>query len=214
MRKKHESEQSGSNSSQLHECISSEFSMGTGNAENRALESDDNTNFTSFDDRSFSVNRLSSSASAANSAETDNAESHDLESDDDLYSETNLIMFDNPSNHLSLDPSALAAGSSSASQSMDTTSGTNHTQDSPTEEIKNWVLNETNVPKAAVTRLLHVLKKFHPELPVSFKTLLPTPNLSYETMYSGMYVHFLNWKTALENILNQKYHSKNSEIHF
>ena len=83
VRKKRESEQSGSNSSQLHECISSELSMGTGNAENRALESDDNANFTSFDDPSLSVNRLSSSASAASSTKTDNAESHDLESDDD-----------------------------------------------------------------------------------------------------------------------------------
>ena len=216
MRKKNESEQSGSNSSQLHECISSELPLETtGNVENRVLESGDDTNSTLFDDPSFSVNRLSSSASAASSKETDNnPESHGLESGDDSYSETNSISFDAPSNLLTLGPSALAASSSSASQSMGVTSDKSHRQDSPTEEIKKWALNETNVPKAAVTRLLHVLKKFHPELPVSFETLLPTPNLPYEIMYSGMYVHFSNWKKSLENILNQKYYNRNGEVHF
>lgn len=58
------------------------------------------------------------------------------------------------------------------------------------DEIQRWALAEPNVPKRAITHLLQVLQPYHQGLPKSFNTLLPYPELSFESMCGGEYVHF------------------------
>ena len=70
-----------------------------------------------------------------------------------------------------------------------------------TQIIVTWALNEPNVFIASVTRLLKMLMCIHDELPTSFKTLLPSPKLSYILMIQCQYVHFQNWLIALKEIL-------------
>jgi len=45
-----------------------------------------------------------------------------------------------------------------------------------TDKLKEWAVNG-NVPHIRVTELLHLLQPFHPELPLSSKTLLNTPSI-------------------------------------
>jgi len=73
---------------------------------------------------------------------------------------------------------------------------------SPLQSITAWCVLEPNVPHAAVTRLLQSLYKFHPELPKTYQTLLPKPDLQYEPMEEGLYVHMPNWITSLKEMLN------------
>lgn len=57
-------------------------------------------------------------------------------------------------------------------------------------KLKSWIIN-FNVPRTTVTNLLHVLKEYHPELPLDYRSLLKTPKQS--TLYkldTGEYVHF------------------------
>ena len=77
----------------------------------------------------------------------------------------------------------------------------NGTASNVTKIIATWALNEPNIPKASVSRLLKRLKCIRNELPTSFKNLLPSPNLSYNSMMQGLYVHFHNWLTSLKEVL-------------
>ena len=72
---------------------------------------------------------------------------------------------------------------------------------SVTQIIKNWALNEINVPKASISRLLAHLHPIHNEPPKSFKTLLPNPRLSFQPMQEGQYVHFFNWSLCLKKLI-------------
>ena len=79
-----------------------------------------------------------------------------------------------------------------------------------TEIIKNWAINEVNVPKSSISRLLVGLHSIHNELPKSFKTLLPNPQLLFEPMQDGRYVHFPNWTTCLRKLLFHIYGSSDN----
>ena len=78
--------------------------------------------------------------------------------------------------------------------------------------IRDWALNEANVPEATVTRLLKQMKSFYPELPQTFETVLLQPKLSYQDMSGGLYVHFQNWKKSLANVLEQNYTTSSGKI--
>ena len=67
--------------------------------------------------------------------------------------------------------------------------------------ITTWALNEVRVPKSSISRLLKGLHSIHSELPKSFKTLLPSPKLTYKPMLAGKYVYFPNWLSVLPNAL-------------
>ncbi|XP_078487633.1 uncharacterized protein LOC144745451 [Ciona intestinalis] len=73
---------------------------------------------------------------------------------------------------------------------------------------------ETNVPKAAVSRLLVRLQPLYPDLPCSIKYLLARPKLIYTNMEGGLYVHFNNWIPALKNILLYNYHQLCGEVSY
>ena len=85
---------------------------------------------------------------------------------------------------------------------------------SVTEIIATWALNEPNIPKASVSRLLKRLKCIHKELPTSFKTLLPSPKLSYVSMMQGQYVHFQNWVIALKKVLCYFYGNAHGTVEY
>ena len=74
-----------------------------------------------------------------------------------------------------------------------------------TQRISAWALNEVRVPKASISRLLEILHPLHPQLPLTYKSLLPKPDLIPRTMDSGMYIHFKNWLTTLREILLYHY---------
>jgi len=76
---------------------------------------------------------------------------------------------------------------------------------SATTLIQEWALDEVNVPKMAISRLLNKLKVIHSELPRSYKTLIPTPTLNYEKMGEGLYIHFSNLKETLQRLLNEHF---------
>ena len=59
--------------------------------------------------------------------------------------------------------------------------------------MQQWALSEPNVPKNAVTSLLRVLKLYHEDLPITYSTLLPKPELTYGDMCGGRYVHLENY---------------------
>ena len=59
--------------------------------------------------------------------------------------------------------------------------------------MQQWALSEPNVPKSAVTSLLRVLKLYHEDLPITYSTLLPKPELTYGDMCGGTYVHLENY---------------------
>ena len=85
---------------------------------------------------------------------------------------------------------------------------------SVTEIIATWALNEPNIPKASVSRLLKRLKCINKELPTSFKTLLPSPKLSYVSMMQGLYVHFQNWVIALKKVLCYFYGNAHGTVEY
>lgn len=68
--------------------------------------------------------------------------------------------------------------------------------------LKNWVCTE-NVPHSSVTKLLHLLKPYHPNLPLDCRTLLKTPRvINIKSLPNGEYVHF-NVNIMLINILSK-----------
>ena len=70
-----------------------------------------------------------------------------------------------------------------------------------TNILKTWALSETNVPKSSVLNLLKQLHRIYNELPKSFYSLLPRPQLSYQNMQEDLYVHFPNWTKCLKDAL-------------
>ena len=77
------------------------------------------------------------------------------------------------------------------------------------DSITAWSVLESNVPHAAVTRLLLSLNGFHPELPKTFHTLLPQPKLQHHPMGERLYVHLPNWISSLKSVLtNAKFNSQ------
>ena len=80
--------------------------------------------------------------------------------------------------------------------------------------IHDWALEECNVPKLAVTRLLKKLHIIDTRLPKSFKTLLPTPKLAYRRMHVGLYVHLPNWMDALKDLLQKAYSGRNGSVYY
>jgi len=72
-----------------------------------------------------------------------------------------------------------------------------------TQRISAWDFNE--VEKASISRLLEILHPLHPQVPLTYKILLPKPDLIPRTMGSGMYIHFKNWLTILREILLYHY---------
>ena len=70
--------------------------------------------------------------------------------------------------------------------------------------MQQWALSEPNVPKSAVTSLLRVLKLYHEDLPITYSTLLPKPELTYSDMCGGTYVLLENWIEGLKNTLKRE----------
>ena len=101
-------------------------------------------------------------------------------------------------------------GSDDRNLQMAESETTVYVKPSITQIIKNWAINEVNVPKSAVSRLLASLHSIHKELPKSFKTLLPSPHLLYEPMQEGRYVHFPNWTSCLKQMLLHIYGPSNN----
>ena len=81
-----------------------------------------------------------------------------------------------------------------------------------TNILKTWALSETNVPKSSVSNLLRQLHRIHNELPKSFHSLLPRPQLSYQNMQEGLYVHFPNWTKCLKDALCYFYRNLITDI--
>ncbi|KAF5279583.1 hypothetical protein FQA39_LY18276 [Lamprigera yunnana] len=56
-------------------------------------------------------------------------------------------------------------------------------------QLRCWATENKDVPQSAVTELLHILKSFQPELPLTCKTLLQTPiNFVSTQLESGEYI--------------------------
>lgn len=69
-------------------------------------------------------------------------------------------------------------------------------------KLREWAING-NVPHIRISELLHILWLFHPELPLSSKTLLNTPLvLKSKKLNNGEYYHF-NLITSLKRILTE-----------
>ena len=83
-----------------------------------------------------------------------------------------------------------------------------------TDVLRTWALTEINVPKVSVSRLLSSLHPFHNELPKSFYALLPRPQLSFQCMQEGQYVHFPNWTKSFKDILVHNYYNVASVIEY
>ncbi|XP_072375756.1 uncharacterized protein [Diabrotica undecimpunctata] len=84
------------------------------------------------------------------------------------------------------------------------------------QELRNWVIRSGSLPHNSVTYLLHVLSKYHPELPLDCRTLLKTPTKTLmRPLNKGNYCH-LGISTALENFLlrNPKFTESVIEIAF
>ncbi|KAB0790106.1 hypothetical protein PPYR_15573 [Photinus pyralis] len=68
-------------------------------------------------------------------------------------------------------------------------------------ELKHWVLSH-NIPRIAVTNLLHVLHPHHPELPLDYRTFLKTPlTIKTKKLDNGEYAHF-GFSDALHHYLS------------
>jgi len=77
-----------------------------------------------------------------------------------------------------------------------------------TDKLKEWAVNG-NVPHIRVTELLHLLQPFHPELPLSSKTLLNTPSIiKSKKLNNGEYYHF-GLLTSLKRMLAEHDYSSN-----
>lgn len=73
-------------------------------------------------------------------------------------------------------------------------------------QLRRWAASNSSVPQSAVTELLHILKQFHPELPLDCRTLLRTPiDIVSTQLDSGEYVH-LGLELALKNCLSKIKH--------
>ncbi|XP_072400949.1 uncharacterized protein [Diabrotica undecimpunctata] len=84
------------------------------------------------------------------------------------------------------------------------------------QELRNWVIRSGSLPHNSVTYLLHVLSKYHPELPLDCRTLLKTPTKTLmRPLNKGNYCH-LGISTALENFLlrNPKFTESVIEVAF
>lgn len=69
-------------------------------------------------------------------------------------------------------------------------------------ELKNWATTE-NIAHSSVTKLLHILKPYHTNLPLDCRTLLKTPRtINVKQLCNGEYVHF-NLEGTLFNILSK-----------
>ena len=68
--------------------------------------------------------------------------------------------------------------------------------------LSQWAMEERNVPKLSITRLLKKLNVVFDELPKTLHELLSKPKLAYEKMLDGEYCHFPNWINALKALLD------------
>nr|CAB3260130.1 transposase domain-containing protein [Phallusia mammillata] len=83
-----------------------------------------------------------------------------------------------------------------------------------TDIISNWALKEVNVPKSSVSRLLKALQPVLPDLPLSYKSLLPKPNLHFMQMGDGKYVHLHNWMSSLKKLLLYSYRDMQGTVKY
>ena len=68
--------------------------------------------------------------------------------------------------------------------------------------VSQWAVEELNVPKQSVTRLLQKLTLVFGKLSVSYHGLVSLPHLVHERMLSGEYCHFSNRTSALKTLLD------------
>lgn len=69
-------------------------------------------------------------------------------------------------------------------------------------QLGKWAL-ENNITQLAFTKLLHILKPVHPELPLDARTLLKTPrDLVLKTVEPGQYYHF-GFRKCIEKFIPQ-----------
>ncbi|CAH0547083.1 unnamed protein product [Brassicogethes aeneus] len=71
-----------------------------------------------------------------------------------------------------------------------------------TEQLRNWaVTSGSSVSHSAITKLLHILSVYHPDLPKDCRTLVKTPvKMKTSVLETGTYCH-LGLHKALENFL-------------
>jgi len=74
--------------------------------------------------------------------------------------------------------------------------------DSIQDIVSLWAIEELNVPKKSITRLLKKLNHNFNNIPKSYHGLLGKPQLEYEKMLHGEYCHFSNWTIALKSLLD------------
>lgn len=87
--------------------------------------------------------------------------------------------------------------SSCSSECVDDT----ETSESLSCQLKNWILTH-NIPRVAVTSLLHVLCPYHPELPLDYRTFLQTPMaIKTKKLDNGEYAH-IGFSDALQHFLS------------
>lgn len=78
-------------------------------------------------------------------------------------------------------------------------------------QLRNWAISG-KIAHSNVTKLLHILKPYHKELPLDSRTLLCTPlNLEVKNLATGNYIH-LGLQRALENFIQKN--DDFSENHF
>ena len=73
--------------------------------------------------------------------------------------------------------------------------------------ISVWALNETNIPKSAISHLITMMQPLHKDLPQTYQTLLPPSKLTYSQINEAVY--FPTYKSSLCELL-QKCYKRNS----
>ncbi|KAK4886523.1 hypothetical protein RN001_002794 [Aquatica leii] len=67
----------------------------------------------------------------------------------------------------------------------------NNGKDTLSDKLRNWTIQH-NIPRGALTELLHILSPYHPTLPLDSRTLLMTPvtHLSTQKLEKGEFCYF------------------------